>query len=71
MHDPARHAEARDALTALRARGYGPLLDALADPDVCKGRSGRLVMAPIARRLDMTTTQVAELLKSAQATILS
>jgi hypothetical protein len=70
MSNPSSIAEARDALDRLRAAGFGPLLDALQDPDCYhKERSGRVYVKAVAERLQVSRWRVLPMLRRARATL--
>lgn len=68
MSNPATIVETRDALAHLAERGFAPLLDVLSDPAVyTKGE--RVILAAIARRLDLTPRRAAAMLREARAAL--
>ena len=55
--DPARQAAVRDLLDHLKARGHGPLLDALSDENVVTRDHGRVNVSALSRRLGTGHTE--------------
>jgi hypothetical protein len=71
MSNPSEIAEQRNAVAHLRANGFSPLLAALEDPR-CYTRDGRgrLVLAAVAKRLQVSWHRAASMLEEARQTVL-
>ena len=61
--------DAADAVEHLRRRGYGPLVDALAEQDVIAPTTGRVVTWRLARRLGLSVADAAKLLDDAKTVL--
>lgn len=70
MRNPSAIVEERDAVARLEQTGFSSLLAALRDPRCyTRAGSGRLVLAQLARKLNLSPQQASSLLQNARAAL--
>lgn len=62
-HDPLRILSASETIAAMRADGYGPLLDALRQPECLTRAGGTLKISTVSRAMGISQQQVSNLVR--------